>query len=206
MSRKGNNDWAPILAAGAVAAGSVAAIVALGRRPTMPAAAIIPFDDRDVEAAARMLASENPSGSLQLHVEQVYTQARQALRKGIQLYDQITAGSGFGGQGEKSWLGGVRPVSTSKPASSMLLQRAREILEGRHRSQFERATKYFEPAAQNRAFAIAERGRKKQAAGEPLTAEEARLLKYRRDASSVRARWGQGGMHLGTVDGVEFWS
>ncbi len=62
---------------------------------------LLAFDERDVEAAARMLASENSSGPLSLHVEQLFTQVRQAIKRGVRLYDQITAGSDFGGQGER---------------------------------------------------------------------------------------------------------
>lgn len=173
------------------------------RRLTLP---LIPFDERDVEAAARMLASENPQGSLELHVEQSYTQVRQAIRRGESLFQQITRGSGYGEQGERAAGGGLRPVSTAKPATAALLERARDILRGKYASKWPSATKYFEPLVEDRAFAVAERARKKQAENEPLSANEQRLLKYRDNADSIRRRWSRDGMPLGTIDGVEFWT
>jgi len=199
--------WADLAIASSVILGaSAAAYWALKSGPPVRQG-LLPFDERDVEAAARMLASENPSGSEALHVEQVYTQVRQALRSGISLYERITAGSGWGEQGERAGRGGVRPVATGRPAPAALRERARAILEGAYVSRFEGATKFFEPETQERAFAIAEIARMKRQAGLPLEPKEERLLKYKRDAAGVREGWEKGGgERLGVVDGVEFWS
>ena len=206
-AKASKSGWADLAILGTVVLGSGAlGYLALRSGPAVRQG-LLPFDDRDVEAAARMLASENPRHSVDLHVEQVYTQVRQAIRRGISLYDQITAGSGYGEQGERSGSGGVRPVSTAASTTTALSERARAILEGAYPSRFERATKFFEPGQQERAFAIAEIARMKREAGLPLEAQEQRLLKYKRDAKAVREHWEQsGGQRLGIIDGVEFWS
>lgn len=163
------------------------------------------FTEADVEAAARMLASENPRGSRALHIEQIHTQLRMR-HAGQSLFDRITAGSGWGAQGERSGAGGVRPVATSEPANPELRQLAREVLAGAHPSVLPGARQFFEPAQQDRAFAIAERGRKKQADGQSLTNDEKRLLRYRRTADGVRSKWlADGATYVGVIDGVEFY-
>lgn len=200
--------WLPFALLGsAVAVGSIAALATTGQTPRRLLPGLVPFDERDVEAVARMLASENPRGSLALHIEQVFTQVRRALKRGVSLYDQITAGSGYGGQGEREPGEGRRPVATERPATPVLRERARAILEGAHASQYAGATKFFEPQTQDRAFAIAEIGRMKKTVGLPLTKDELRLLKYKRDAGTIRADWRrEGARPLGQIDGVEFWS
>jgi hypothetical protein len=164
------------------------------------------YTEADVEAAARMLASENPRRSQALHIEQVHTQLR-ARKPGQALFDRITAGSGWGPQGSSAPGGGVRPVSTAEPATPALRQLVREVLEGLHPSVLPGARKFFEPAQQDRALAVAERARKKQASGLSLTLQEKRLLGYRRSAEDVRTRWiSDGARYVGTVDGCEFFT
>lgn len=164
------------------------------------------YTEADVEAAARMLASENPRGSRALHIEQIHTQLR-ARKAGQSLFDRITAGSGWGPQGSRAPGGGVRPVSTEEAATPALRQLAREVLDGVHPSVLPGARKFFEPAQQDRALAVAERARTKQAAGQTLTPQEKRLLGYRRSAAEVRQRWlADGARHVGTLDSVEFYT
>lgn len=163
------------------------------------------FTEADVEAAARMLASENPRGSRALHIEQIHTQLR-ARRAKESLYDRITAGSGWGPQGERSAPGGARPVATTEPATDELRKLAREVLTGVHPSSLPGARRFFHPAQQDRAFAVAERARNKQANGQALTADEKRLLRYRRNAEGVRHKWlSEGAKYVGVLDGVEFY-
>lgn len=207
--RKQSNSWGPIvpLLGGVVGLGGLLAALMLNQRTPSVRMGLIPFDDQDVEAAARMLASENPRGPQELHVEQIYTQIRRAMNRGVKLYDQITAGSGYGEQGERAGRGSRRPVSTAKPATAELRARARAILEGAHPSRFAGATKFFEPIEQEHAFAIAETARSKKSVGLPLSEREERLLKYKRDADSVRKEWQREGARLlGSLGGVEFWS
>lgn len=164
------------------------------------------YTEADVEAAARMLASEKASGSRALHIEMVHTQLR-ARKPGQSLYDRITAGSGWGPQGERSGTGGVRPVSTEQLATPALRQLARDLLEGQHPSMLPGARKFFEPAQQDRALALAKRARTKQAAGQSLTAKEKRLLGYRHSAEEVRTKWLAAGAHyVGTLDETEFFT
>lgn len=164
------------------------------------------YTEADVEAAARMLASENPLGSRALHIEQIHTQLR-SRKPGQSLFDRITAGSGWGPQGARSSGGGTRPVSTENGATETLRQLAREVLDGLHPSQVPGARKFFEPEQQDRALAIATRGREKQAAGLPLTAQEQRLLRYRKSAREVRRHWiSDGARYVGTIEGVEFFT
>lgn len=198
---------------GAAVLGGIALTVAAWPRASMPAR--IPSDDwqsaptyteADVEAAARMLASENPRGTRALHIEQIHSQLR-ARQRGQSLFDRITAGSGWGLQGERSGSGGVRPVSTAEPATDELRRLAREVMDGQHPSTLVGARKFFEPAQQDRAFAVAERARKKRADGRPLTQDEKRLLGYRRTAEEVRSKWrSEGARYVGAVDGVEFFT
>lgn len=164
------------------------------------------WTEADVEAVARMLASENPRGSRALHIEQIHTQLR-ARAKGQSLFARITAGSGWGPQGERNPGGGVRPVSTEAPATEALRQLAREVLSGVHPSILPEARKFFEPAQQDRAFAVATRARQKQAGGLPLSKQEQRLIHYRRSAEAQRQRWlAAGAKYIGTIDEVEFYS
>lgn len=159
----------------------------------------------DVEAAARMLASENPRGSERLHVEQIWTQLR-SRRRGQSLYDRITAGSGWGEQAHRKPPGRVRPVATTEPASPAFRGLAREVLLGLRPSTLPGARKYFEPAQQDRAFAIAETARKKRAAGEVLSSQELRLIRYHMDAKHKRAEWLQTSRFVDVIDGVEFFT
>lgn len=164
------------------------------------------FTEADVEAAARMVASESATGSRALHIELIHSQ-RRARKKGQALFDRITGGSGWGPQGERAAGGGTRPVSTEESATPALRQLAREVLAGAHPSVLPGARKFFEPAQQDRAFTVAERARQKQAAGQPLSKNEQRLLGYRRTADGVRQEWlAEGARFVGRIDGFEFFS
>lgn len=171
-----------------------------GNASSGPAA---PWTELDVEAAARMLSSENPRGSRALHVEQIWTQIR-STDPGQTLYERITAGSGWGPQGQRAGGGKRRPVSTDQPTTEAFRQLARRVLAGLEPSSIPGARSFFEPAEQDAAFRIAERARAKQRKGEPLTPRESRLLSYRFDAESLRERWGLRNK-LRTIDGVEFY-
>lgn len=171
-----------------------------GNASSVPAA---PWTDLDVEAAARMLSSENPRGSRALHIEQIWTQIR-STDPGHTLYERITAGSGWGPQGQRAGGGKRRPVSTDQRTTEAFRQLARRVLAGLEPSSIPGARSFFEPAEQDAAFRIAERARAKQRKGEPLTPRESRLLNYRFDAESLRERWGLRNK-LRTIDGVEFY-
>ncbi len=142
---------------GLATAGGVATLALWPRPKALPSSGWQTFSgaytEADVEAGARMLASENPRGSKQLHIEQVFTQLR-ARKPGQSLFDRITAGSGWGRQGERQGSGGVRPVSTDQPANDSQRQLVREILEGTYASQFLGARQFFEPGQQDKALAI----------------------------------------------------
>lgn len=163
------------------------------------------YTEADVEAAARMLASENPRGTPALHVEQIHSQLR-SRRPGQSLYDRITAGSGWGPQGQRG-SGGIRPVATTEPATEAQRRLVREVLDGLHPSVLSGARKFFDPVQQDRAFVVAERARRKQADGQRLTPDERRLLGYRRTAQEVRSAWrSEGAKYVGAIDGVEFFT
>lgn len=166
----------------------------------------VSFTDLDVEAVARMIASENPTGSRQLHIEQAWTQIRSA-GPFQSLYSRITAGSGWGGQGESKPPGGTRPVATGNRANDAQRQLAIRILSGLEQSVMPQAGAFWEPEQQDRSFAVAERARSKKRRGEPLTHQEQRLLKYKSSAEDIRRRWrARGQRQLDTIDGVEFWT
>lgn len=214
MSTRRTQTWVlgAMLGSSALTGGALIAMALWPRRRMEPA---LPSDgwqtaptytEADVEAAARMLASENPGGSRALHIEQIHTQLR-SRKPGQSLFDRITAGSGWGPQGERRAGGGTRPVSTENATTEAFRQLAREVLDGLHPSQVLGARKFFEPEQQDRALAIATRGREKQAAGLPLTAQETRLLRYRKSAREVRRYWiSDGARYVGTIDGVEFFT
>ena len=165
-----------------------------------------PYSELDLTAAARMLASENPRGSLELWVEQIFTQLRSRTR-GQTLYARITAGSGYGQQGKKSGEGGVRPVSTEEKETEVHRDAAADVLTGKLASSLKGARRFFEPGQQDRAFAVAERAREKKKKGEKLTEQEERLILYRKNAAAIRADWkAKGHRYIGTIDGVEFYS
>lgn len=213
MSR-GAGAWTWVLGVGLVAGGGLATLallssasapIPLPRTPRNKEGLGLAFSDDDVEAAARMVASENPRGSARLHIEQIYTQLR-ARKSGQSLHDRITAGSGWGEQGEGE-RGRRRPVATTERATDAHRRLAREVLSGQHPSSIPGARKFFEPGAQDRAFAIGERARAKQTRGEPLSRQEQRLLKYRKSAAKVRADWTKDGdRSLGMIETVEFWT
>lgn len=155
---------------------------------------------RDVEALARMLASENPKGSVRLWVEQCWTQLR-SRRRGQSIYDRITGGIGWGPQG------GKRPVATENEAGTEHMMIARLVLLGAELSEWATARKFFEPGQQDRAFAQAEAARAKKARGEKLTAKEERILGYKHDAKGIREMWSaDGSRYVTTIEGVEFWT
>lgn len=194
-----DRDSTLIVGAG-LAALTVLAFALLGAAPTTTGTAQEQADAADLEALARMIASENPRGSLQLWVEQIWTQLR-ARKRGQSIYDRITGGKGWGEQG------GARPVSTVKPASARHFMLARLVLLGDAASNLGRATKFFEPRQQDLAFRVAEMAREKKSRGEKLTEQEQRLLGYRHDAAGIRAKWATEGSRLvGTIDDVEFWT
>lgn len=164
------------------------------------------FTEADVEAAARMLASENPRASRQLQIEQIHTQLR-SRKRGQSLFDRITAGSGFGPQGERQYPGKVRPVATEEKATDEQRKLAREVLGGVHPSLFAGARRFFEPDQQDKAFAIGERARAKRSAGQPLTKQEQRLIKYKKNANDKRKEWlSEGLKFIGVLEGVEFYT
>ena len=194
--------------------GLVAAFAAVAAfPPPRRRALILAYDDRDVEAAARMLASENPHGSQALHIEQVWSQLN-ARQLGESLFDRITAGSGFGSQGKRVLPGGKRPVATDDPARPQDRVLVREILEGNHPAKLRSARAFFEPKQQDAAYQIGERARQKRrlatglteseikSRGLALTKQEARLLGYEKDANQIRKSWGR---LIGAIDGVEFY-
>lgn len=195
-----------LLSAGATI--GLVALAATRKNPALPTGRPSPYldpvsaDALDIEATARMVASENPRGSEALKREQIYTQVAQAKRHRESVYERITAGAHYGPQND------VRPVSTDQSATPLDRELARQVLSGSApAAQFPLARKFFEPAVQNMAFAVAERARKKQKAGEKLTPQESRLLGYRKDADAIRKSWsGEGARLLGTLEGVEFWT
>jgi len=164
-----------------------------------------PFSTLDVEAAARMLASENPRGSEELHVEQIWTQVR-SKRARQTLFDRITNGSGWGEQGDRRPGGGIRPVSTEQPATDKFRELAVLVLLGKRQSRLRSAHKFFEPAVQDVVYKIAERARQKQRLGQPLDRREKRLLNYRKTAADVRREWLKKSLFLDSIDGVEFYT
>ncbi len=157
-------------------------------------------DAQDIEALARMLASENPSASVLVWVEQVWTQLR-SRRAGQSIYQRITGGKGWGPQDK------VRPVSTAEPATEKHRMVARLVLLGQFLSTLPGARRYFEPKQQDLAFQIAEVARAKLAKGETLTPNEKRLLGYKHDADGLRRKWASEGLRrIDLIDGVEFWT
>lgn len=160
---------------------------------------------RDIEAGARMIASENPRGGRQLHIEQLWTQIRSA-KPGQSLFDRITAGSGWGAQGERRSPGRTRPVASGNSASDAQRQLVRAVLRGSELSILPGARKFFDPEVQDRAYAIGERARAKKAMGEALTKQEQRLIRYKRNAAAVRASWAKTSRVVGSIEGVEFWT
>ena len=223
MSRESGDSWGILLGVGVlgtvgVVALSLRAVIgktlttaadeAAGGAPGAPGTLIPterPFSTLDVEAAARMLASENPRGSEQLHVEQIWTQLR-SKRKKQSLFDRITNGSGWGPQGDRRRPGGIRPVSTEEPANDKFRELATQVLLGLKKSRLRGARKFFEPAIQDAVFKIAERARQKTRLGQTLDRREKRLLNYKKTADEVRKDWLRTALLLDSIDGVEFYT
>lgn len=165
------------------------------------------FTEDDIEALARMFASENPRASRQLHIEQAWTQIR-ARKRGQSVYDRITGGAGFGSQEEHDPKGrALRPVATTKPATDEFRQLAREILAGKAESAMPGARTFFEPEQQDKAFAVGERAREKRSRSEQLSDQEKRLIRYVSDSAGIRRRWiSEGHEFVDSLDGVEFYT
>ena len=162
--------------------------------------------EADIEALARMFASENGRGSERLHIELAWTQIR-ALRKGESIFHRITAGSGWGPQGERSRGGGIRPVATTEEATDRGRDLARRILDGQAPSTVPGARSFFEPETQNVVLRTAQKAREKLAQGLALTRQESRLRHYYKSADEVRASWLKRGQRLlDSIDGVEFYT
>lgn len=178
--------------------------------PVPPAgepAAVFSFTGVDEDAAARMIASENPSASEEVWVEQIHTQIR-SRKEGQSLYMRITGGHGYGEQG-KVQGGGARPVSTSKPAKEIHKRVARETLAGLRPSKLPGARKFFDPGEQDAVMRQLEKGKKDLAAGRPVSDRTRELIAvgYQRTAEGVREKWRkEGAQVVGTVGPVEFWS
>ena len=173
------------------------------RTQTIPA--LTPFSTMDIEAAARMLASENPRGSERLHVEQIWTQLR-SRTKGQSLYDRITNGSGWGMQGSRIRPGGLRPVSTHEPTNETFRRLVHRVLRGEIPSTLPGAKKFFEPAVQEKAVKIGREAQRKLAAGELLTKQERRLMYYKKTVAEVRQEWLNTSRLVGTIAGIEFYT
>lgn len=183
-----------LVAAGALGSAAVVAVLAATTK-----GGGLSVGAADLEAVARMLASENPSGSAQLWAEQVWTQIRSAGARSLAA--TITGGIGYGSQG------GARPVSTDNSATPSTRSFAAAFLAKRPPSRLPGARRFFEPEQQDRAFTIGESARKKRAAGLPLSTQEARLIHYQSDAAGIRSRWSaKRHRYVGTIEGVEFWT
>lgn len=201
-----------LLATGAAAAlvGAAIAVAHLGGSPSSPGAGPartpgLPTDD-DVEALARMFASENPKGSKRLQVELAWTQIR-SQRPHQSLFDRITAGSGYGEQGERKQGGRLRPVATTNETTAAFRLLARRVLSGQEESHLPGAKQFFEPAQSDLAYAVGVKARAKLARGEPLTKQEKRLQHYKSDAAGIRRRWtAEGHRKLDLIEGVEFYT
>lgn len=160
------------------------------------------FTNRDAEAVARMIASENPSATEQAHVEQVWTQLR-SQKKTETLYDRITAGEGYGPQIAP------RPVASGKAPTTAQLELAWDVLRGKKLSVLPGAKKFFDPDQEDKVYAQVTKGRADLAAGKPITKRTAELIaaKYHRTAEQVRQKWTrEGTKEVGTIGPVEFWT
>ena len=121
-----------------VGAVGLLALLSGGRRA--PVMVSLSGTARDEEAIARMLASENPSGSVALWLEQIWTQIRSAGRRS--LWAQITAGIGYGPETNG------RPVATTSPPTQATRDYAARFLSELPPSRLAGARRFFEPAQQ----------------------------------------------------------
>lgn len=162
-----------------------------------------PYTPLDLEAAARVAASENPSAGQQVWIEQIWTQIRQQKR-GQSLYDRITGGT-------KQWgpQSGRRPVSTDKAASPLHFAVAERVLSGAEPSSLPGARKFFDPGQQDRVYAQVQKGKEILAAGGKVSPRTKQLidLGYSKTAQEVRDGWASDGDRMvGTIGPVEFWT
>lgn len=165
-----------------------------------------PPSELDIEAAARMIQSENASASDRVKVEQIWTQIRSAKRSQT-LYDRITGGHGWGIQNGKK--GTSRPVSTDKPATDASRALAARVLNGELPSTVPGSRKFFEPEEQDKVIRQIERAKQALAAGKPISPNDQRLMaaKYQKTAEEVREGWRADGTELiASIEGIEFWS
>lgn len=192
---------AVVIGVGAVGVTALVIALAASQRTVADTSKNAPeVSSADIEALGRMLASENPKGSIALWVQQCWTQIR-SLKRGQSLYHRITGGKGFGAQNR------YRPVATTEPASALHRMVARLVLVGSYVAQWDNARKFFEPRQQDAMFRVAEAARAKHAQGMALTAKETRSLGYEKDAAGIRREWAsEGARYVGLIEGVEFWT
>ena len=127
----------PVVAAavgGASVVGAVALFAGLlgGKRTPRT---VLSDSAADEEAIARMLASENESGSERLWAELIWSQLRSLGTASI--WQHITAGQGYGPQG------GARPVSSDKPATTATRAYAARFLADLPPSSLPGARRFF---------------------------------------------------------------
>lgn len=84
---------------------------------------IMDFEDQDVEALARMLASENPREADFVQVALAWTAVNMANRKGVSVYQLLAPKGKYGGQ-----VGGY--ASTANAATDHFRTIARNVLSG----------------------------------------------------------------------------
>ena len=121
-------------------------------------------------------------------------------------YARITAGLGMDARASgRGPAGLVRCPQIRRRYRCTEAGRAKSCLDCTRRA-FGSAIAFFDPAQQDKARAVAQRARVKQAQGLPLTEQEKRLSHYRKTAAEVRADWLEDpGRRVGTIDGVEFY-
>ena len=187
------------------------ALLALRRPSASAQASLSPSDAKlleqsftlqDVEAAARMIASENRREGERLKVEQIWAELR-AKRKSESLYDRITKGQGYGVQNKK------RPVATGTKPTEAERELVWEVLRGNKPSRLPGARKYFEPDEEDRIYRQVTRARADLKAHRPISPRSQELIAagYGKTAAEVRADWASKGAKLvGVVGPVEFWT
>ena len=160
------------------------------------------FTLQDVEAAARMIASENRREGELLKVEQLWAELR-AKRRSESLFDRITKGQGWGVQNKR------RPVATGTAPTDAERELVWEVLRGNKPSTLPGARKYFEPEQEDRIYRQVTQARADLKAGKTISPRSQQLIAagYGKTADEVRQDWAVDGARMvGVVGPVEFWT
>lgn len=199
----------PILLVAAGAAALVAIALSVGDAEPAPPVDFegpvtggsgIPLDEREVEALARVVASEAGSGTRAEQLGIAWTVRNRFRGKSIYAVQYPW----------RSQKGSDPPFSSARPAKPEHYALARQVLAAdQSEDPTGGATSFFEPRMQDIFFKAGEMARRGETGdrvidGVKLT-DITRFKNYKKDADTIRQNWSKGSAVVATAGRFEFW-